>query len=332
MKAIMDVACVIAATALMTAQPFAVDFSKNPDGEYEFLVLTTVVLSEGLKLVMSLAAYACIVKGQHTHRTLTAMEVVSFCLPALIYSLNNALVFSIISFVRPVTFQLLGATKMIFTAVLFRLVLKRILSVTHYAAMVILASGAAVSRLDVSMKTDEESEDEWVGVTLTLFSCVLSSLGGILNEALLKRDGQLHSLHLQNSLLYAWGVVISATALALGDEHEIETKGLFHGYDMRVLLLIVTQAVTGLSISVVLKLTSNIHRVFAHVIAILLSMLIDCAVTQSFPSSALALSVPIVGGAAVVYAREGPPAVREQSATLLKQPTEQTVVEQTSVA
>eukprot|EP00966_Prymnesium_polylepis_P268204 6195978-Prymnesium_polylepis.1 len=151
-----------------------------------------------------------------------------------------------------------------------------------------------------------------------------------MNEALLKRDGQLHSLHLQNSLLYAWGVFISATALVLRDLHEIQTNGLFYGYSSRVLILVATQAVTGLSISAVLKITSNIHRVFAHVIAILLSMIKDCLATQSFPSGALALSVPIVAGAAVVYAREGSPQVREPAPTLLTLPAANCAVDSTA--
>lgn len=311
-------ACVVAATILMTTQPFVVDLTKNTEGNYDFLVLTTVVLSEALKLVLSAIGYMFVGRGRHTHSVLTAKEVVSFSLPALLYTLNNSLVFSIISFVRPVTFQIIGSTKMIFTAILFRLVMQRILSVTHYAAMVTLAAGAAVSRLQCSTDTDQASRDEWVGVFLTLVSCVLSSFGGILNEAFLKHDGKLHSLHLQNSILYAWGVLISAAAVLLGNDHEIKTKGLFHGYNERVFLLVVTQAVTGLSISVVLKLTSNIHRVFAHVISILMSMLIDCVVTQTPPSRALVLAVPIVAASATVYAREGPPAVRGQVAILIE--------------
>jgi hypothetical protein len=38
---------------------------------------------------------------------------------------------------------------------------------------------------------------------------LLSALGGVYSERLMKHDAKLHSLHLQNMLLYGWGVLFN---------------------------------------------------------------------------------------------------------------------------
>ena len=42
--------------------------------------------------------------------------------------------------------------------------------------------------------------------------CVASSLGGVLNEVLLK-GGKRHSLSLQNAILYGWGLPVNGVAV-----------------------------------------------------------------------------------------------------------------------
>jgi len=55
-------------------------------------------------------------------------EFASYAIPALIYFVNNNLLFYILQEVDPTTFQLLSQMKTIFTGLLFRVFLKRRLS------------------------------------------------------------------------------------------------------------------------------------------------------------------------------------------------------------
>ena len=80
----------------------------------------------------------------------------------------------------------------------------------------------------------------WLGSIAALVTCVLSAFGGVYSELLLKKDGNLHSIHLQNALLYSWGVLFNGLALVLKDRHAIVEKGgLFSGYSFIVILLII---------------------------------------------------------------------------------------------
>jgi drug/metabolite transporter (DMT)-like permease len=328
-----NVGYVLAAIALMTAQPFAVAFTQNGEGGYDYTVLSVNLLSETTKLLISLGVYCKLAPREHTHRLITARDVLQFAVPALLFALNNALLFAIVASIRPALFQLLSTTKTVFTAILFRLVLRRQLTGTQQAAVVILTAGAAVSRLNRSCAPEDDAgsgsgevdqpfiRGEWVGVLLTLVTCISSSFGGVVNEALLKKDGAIHSLFLQNALLYAWGVLINGVALGVRSHESIAAIGFFGGYAPPVALLILTNAITGLSISAVLKHCDNLVRVFASGGSMIASMTIEALALQITPTPELVLAAVIVAGSAVVYAREGAPRPIKQPSVLLRAET-----------
>lgn len=302
------------AAVLMTAQPFATKLSQNESGDYDYFVLTTVLCCECFKLAASAAFYSF--QAQKTHRLLSKREVAAFCAPATIYALNNALVFAIVTSIRPSAFQVISTSKTLFTVVLFRIILKRIPTTSQYLSVVLLAAGAAVSRL--SCEGDAPGSDysrETLGVALTLVSCVASSLGGISNEFLLKRDGVIHSLALQNSILYAWGVAVNALALAIRNPDA--WLDFFCGYDLGVVLLILCNSATGLSISAVLKWADNLTRVMAHVCAMVLSASLESAVLGSLPPLSLALAAVVVSCSVAIYSQDPPPKSKTASPQLL---------------
>ena len=307
------------ATLLMSIQPFFTKLSQNEHGSYNYIVLTSVLCTEFVKLAVSLGYYRFFVPVQRkTHHSFRTKDIAAFAIPAAVYALNNALVFMIISELRPSAFQILGSFKTVFTLVLFRIVLQRIPTNNQYIAVVLLAAGAAVSRLSsVEGCNSSDGDGGALGVLLTLVSCLASSLGGVVNEALLKRDGGMHSLSLQNSLLYAFGVVVNSIALFVRNGNDLLTSGFFVGYDLMTILLIATNALTGLSISAVLKWNDNISRVFAHTGAIVISMTVEMLAFTLPASPDLVLAGVIVSGSALIYANDPAPRPVKQPPTLL---------------
>lgn len=313
------IAFVVAATAMMTTQPIVTRLSQNGSGGYDYIVMTAVLCAEMLKFVVSFVYYvACVPPQRRTHDALRAREIAAFGVPAAIYALNNALVFVIVSEIRPTTFQILSAFKTVFTLILFRLVLKRVPTNNQYVAVLLLAAGAAVSRLntveycgDAASGEGDGSDDGALGAFLTLVSCLASSLGGIANEALLKKDAGLHALSLQNLLLYAFGVAVNAIALVIRDGRDLASYGFFSNYTWSTLLVVATNALTGLCISAVLKYGSNILRVFAHTGAMLLSMVFEVVLFGLAASPELILAACIVAGSAAIYNNDPAPRPRE---------------------
>lgn len=307
------------ATVCMTVQPLFTKLSQNERGGYSYIVLTSVLVTEFVKLAVSLGYYALFVPPQRkTHHSFRARDIVAFAIPAAVYALNNALVFWIISELRPSSFQILSSFKTVFTLFLFRIVLQRIPTNNQYVAVLLLAAGAAVSRLSSVNECNGDSSDRGaLGVVLTLVSCLASSMGGVANEALLKKDGGMHSLSMQNSILYAFGVVVNLIALLARNASDVILDGFFVGYDGLTVLLITINAFTGLSISAVLKWNNNIGRVFAHTGAIVLSMGLEMMLFKLPASPDLVLAGVIVSGSALVYSNDPPPRPAKPPPTLL---------------
>jgi UDP-galactose transporter len=310
---------VVLATVFMTVQPLFTKLSQNDSGAYDYIVLTTVLCAECMKLMASLGYYVLFVPRQRkTHNAFRARDIAAFAVPALVYALNNALIFLIILELRPSSFQILGAFKTVFTLVLFRVVLQRIPTNSQYISVVLLAAGAAVSRLNSLNECDQAGSDGGaLGVVLTLVSCLASSLGGVANELLLKKDGGMHSLSLQNSILYAFGVFLNSIALFARNGNDLLKGGFFVGYNLVTILLIAINALTGLSISAVLKYNDNISRVFAHTVAIVISMAVEMLLFSLPASAGLVLAGVIVSGSALIYSNDPPPRPIKPLPTLL---------------
>jgi UDP-galactose transporter len=249
-----------------------------------------------------------------------------FAIPAFVYFVNNNLIFVILMYVSTTTYQVLSSMKTVFTGVLFRVVLKRILSEKHITAILVLACGAAVSQIpacvcgdsnirDANLSAlptgDRDASTEYIGGLCTMLTCFLSAFAGVYSELLLKKDGRLHPIHLQNQLLYAWGILFNSLALFAHDREAIQRSGLFKGYTAGVWLLILNNALVGLVISAIFKFANNIVRVFAHTGAMVITMVLETLVDTMPFSAKLVVSVTIVGAATFLYNSEPPPTVKD---------------------
>lgn len=302
------------ATLLMTTQPLLTSSTRSLDGSYLYSVLGVTLMSECVKLLVSCVMYAMLSREAKSHNSLGVRDVVEFGVPALIYFVNNNLVFLIIQRLSSSQFQILSCFKTVFTALLFRIMLRKTLSVNKWAAVSSLTAGAAsiVIHNSCSFLGEEDAsgesiyDDTSLAVVGTLASCLLSSLAGVYNEVLLKKDYKLHSLHLQNTLLYAWGTLFNTAGLFAFDSTKIIENGFFYGYDWKVVILIINNAATGLVISAILKLCNNIVRVFAHTAAMVATAFIEVAFIQSTLTPQIPLSIIIVTSSSVSYAADGP--------------------------
>jgi UDP-sugar transporter A1/2/3 len=353
------------AALLMSLQPILVTASKNPHGGFDYSVPSSTMLSEGLKLVISgVLLGASILRGQvgAVLNEDSLAEFFSYMLPAAIYFVNNNCIFFILQAVDPTTFQLLSQMKTIFTGLLFRIFLKRRLTAVQYLALVTLACGTACSQLPSGKHGFRESQsaNPLVGGLLSVLSSLLSALGGIYNERLLK-GRPTASIHWQNiqmcaaarrawlqrspsaprplsppiptplpkptppSLLsshcsltqtspltsrhtphatlrrYVWGVGFNAIAAWQKDGVSMARNGLLHGFDHSAWIVVVCNALNGLAISAVLKYADNIARVYAHAIAMMVTMAVSTQLFHAPITPQLLLAVVLVATSTMQY-------------------------------
>ena len=97
--------------------------------------------------------------------------------------------------------------------------------------------------------------------------CVLSGLSGVCNEYLLKRN-YTDSIYLQNSYLYVYGCIFNLFAYLFDSnlvnkrDNEGHLADFFSGFSVFTWTIIGTQVLNGFLMSVVMKHSNNITRLF----------------------------------------------------------------------
>jgi UDP-sugar transporter A1/2/3 len=291
------------AAFLMCLQPILVTMSKEDNGSFAYSVPVSTMLSEALKLAISstllFAGKSSGTIGSVLHDE-SLSEFASYLLPAGIYFVNNNCIFFILQAVDPTTFQLLSQMKTIFTGLLFRVFLQRKLSAVQYLALITLACGTACSQLPSPHKHHRPGAAPFFGAMLSVLSSLLSALGGIYNEKLLKGRPSA-SIHWQNIQMYVWGVAFNGIGAYAKDGAAFHSTGLLAGFDSPAWAVVGCNALNGLAISAVLKYADNIARVYAHAIAMMLTMGISTQFFGAPVTPQLVLAVTLVFTSTLQY-------------------------------
>ncbi|NXX57747.1 S35A4 protein, partial [Scopus umbretta] len=268
------------------------------DGMIPFSSTSVVVLVELTKLVFSLL-FLLTCNQELLGVTVSWRHVTPFALSALLYAANNNLVVHMQLFMDPSTYQVLSNLKIVSTALLYSLFLRQRLSMRKWLALFLLvAAGVSYScggLQDPGAHSKMQLHITLVGLLLISVYCLISGLSAVYTEAILKT--QALPLSLQNLFLYFFGVLLNL----IGYFWSSAESGFLEGFSSWVLLIVVSQALNGLIMSVVMKHSSNITRLFVISCSILVNAFLSVTLFNLQLTVLFFIAVSCIGLAVHLY-------------------------------
>ena len=248
-------------------------------------------------------------------------ETLKYSVPALLYFLDNNLLFVVLSLIDPPTFTLLNNIKVLITALLYQFFLKRKVTRRQWLALVLLLTGVVISQVSKQSKhassgngsphhSDKEGfnshGDFLLGVMIVGVMASFSSFANIYTEYVFKGKAahdpaRERNVHKQNMNLYMFGVLFNGLALITVDYKPIMHEGIFRGYTGYTVAVIVGNACVGLGISFILKWANNMVHIFATSFSLLTTVILSMVFFSFYPTSLFILGAGVVITAIYLY-------------------------------
>jgi solute carrier family 35 (UDP-sugar transporter), member A1/2/3 len=199
------------------------------------------------------------------------VDALKILVPALLYLLQNTLLYVALSNLTAPIFQVTYQAKLVTTAIVSVIMLQRKYSFQQWVCLVAISIGVAVVVLGEkggSQKNNESgSQSLVVGLVAVTTACFSSALAGVYFEYVIKKPsaaGQTApspSLWMRNMQLAFFSVCIAigqGIFQSLKDTETPKGQGYFHGFTGWVWVLVWLQAGGGLLVAAVIKVFSNI--------------------------------------------------------------------------
>jgi len=207
-------------------------------------------------------------------------ESVKVVVPAVLYLVQNNLFFVALSNLSVPMYQVTNQGKLLTTAIISRIMLKKEISGMQYFAISLLGLGVAVihlseyhsSKSTSGVEDDElQHQNQILGLLAVLASCFTSGFSGVYFELILKTSEVKQSLNVRNFQLALWSLLFGSFFIVYKDGAKIRENGLFQGFDWIVILVVVAQGMTGFVVSLILKYADAVLKGFAISLAAVLS-------------------------------------------------------------
>ncbi|XP_026685670.1 UDP-galactose/UDP-N-acetylglucosamine transporter srf-3 [Diaphorina citri] len=245
-----------------------------------FISSTGVLMAEVVKLVVCLGLVFAD-EGFHVgrfinlvraHTIQNPLDTLKVGVPALLYVIQNNLLYISASNLDAATSQVTYQLKILTTAIFAIILLKKKISKIQWISLVILVVGVALVQLSSVVEKARPAdfvENRMLGFAATILACLLSGLAGVYFEMILK--GSDVSIWMRNVQLSLLSLPCAACTCFISDWDKIFQHGFFYNYTWFIVFLVLLNASGGLIVAVVVKYADNILKGFATSLAIVLA-------------------------------------------------------------
>lgn len=244
---------------------------------------------------------------------------------AILYLIQNNLLFVALSNISVPVYQITNQGKLITTALISRVLLKKQITTMQYIAISLLGLGLCIANLSqygVSISSSDSrifdeilstksGQNPWLGISAVLISCITSAFAGVYFEYVVKKQNatqskdqkENESIHSRNFQLSCWSFFFAVMTIFYSDRDVVFEYGMFHKFDGVVVLTIISQAMTGFVVSLMIAYASAILKGFAISIAALLATVLSVFIFDTELSSGFLVGAALVGFSTRLYLR-----------------------------
>lgn len=301
----------------MTGLAFLMRHSRTTGSNTMYAASTAVLNTEVAKfticcIIVWFQSHGQLLQQLKLHILESPKEVLKLCVPSVLYTIQNNLLYMILSNLDAATYQVCNQLKILTTAMFSALLLQRKFSVLQWMALFVLTAGVALVEFpDVKGKqpassTSTDDQNRFIGFMGVLASAATSGFAGVYFEKMLKQKSgsatnNAPSLWMRNIQMYLSSIFVAAIAVALKDGPKVTEQGYLGGYNGVVWSVVAVQACGGLLVSVVVKYANNIVKVFATSFSIIISCILSAVFFDFQPSATFNMGALMVVVATFIY-------------------------------
>ena len=222
-----------------------------------------------------------LVASLNTHVFERPLDAMKILVPALLYLIQNTLLYVALSNLTAPLFQVTYQGKLVTTAIVSVLMLNRKYSPQQWVCLVGLSLGVAIVVLgekkgDSNAAAAQVSQNLALGLTSVTIACLSSALAGVYFEKVLKKAGgggkKPASLWMRNIQLAFFSVIIAGIqGIFKSVPPEQQGKPYLHGFTGWVWVLVMLQAGGGLLVAAVIKYADNVLKGLATGVSVVVA-------------------------------------------------------------
>ena len=253
-------------------------YSRTEEGP-KYASSTAVVCMECLKFITCI--FVTIYQHGNIKNALNEMyteivqrpnEIMKISIPALLYVVQNNLLYYALSHLDTPTFQVGYQVKILTTALFSVIMLGKQLTRNQWISLIILTIGVSMAQLSAHADTSK-GENSFSGFLAVLAAACTSGFSGVYFEKMLK--GSKTTLWMRNMQMGFSSIILAILGIYWsGDRDSVYNHGFFYGYTQMTWIVVVLQAIGGLVVAVVVKYADNILKGFAASFSILTSCIV----------------------------------------------------------
>ncbi|XP_060062434.1 UDP-galactose transporter senju-like [Ylistrum balloti] len=300
--------------ALFINQGILVTASKSKDNTYNFNTVAVVLLTECLKLIVSVVVY---LKDHSVGQFFSEIHkykqvLLYYFVPAALYCLYNNLGFINLATYDPTTYFLLLQFRVVVTGVVFQIVFSKQLSRMQWLSLIFLTVGCVVKEYGHDHETKvEPGASSWSvylnpSLLLIMVQIVSSCFAGVYNEFLLKDKGVDVHIMLQNVFMYLDSILCNMLVLTFKGQltSAFTFKSIATLTQPSVLMIMCNNAAIGIVTSLFLRSLNSILKTFASALELMFTAVLCWLIFGIRIDIYTFIAIFIVSVATVMYAQK----------------------------